>query len=428
MSRITSAVAVFLALTLMAVTPAWGQAVTAIQLRFPALLPSQTGTVNATAPPGGGNITLYYWIVTRYPIGATQPRGPAAAIRTLGIANLAKGPVVISWQAMPGATGYDVIRGTTPSLLANACVGCVVSSNQSTTTFTDNGGGVVNWPTAGTIMAASKILTFGLNNRDDSYPFLEGNGEFHISPARSTLDYSYLFEIFGPQMTGGAAQKTYALGINVTRPTTAVATGDSNDALVKGSYSNYAKNDANFIVRGINTAVNNRSPGTLGMVDNLISVSNKSGATSPVVNGLTVNAENFGVNATQHSGIDVSLKNEAAKATKEWGIRFRNLNNSIAGPSDAVLLAEEPALVNTGWNYIIDANGVKSPTHAFARLQNGSEIYFGTQTTRDTVRGEVGIAGTIGSFYMSSAGKMYLKVANANATTDWQLVTATAAD
>ena len=57
-----------------------------------------------------------------------------------------------------------------------------------------------------------------------------------------------------------------------------------------------------------------------------------------------------------------------------------------------------------------------------------THIYVGAQTTRDTVRGEVGTTGAIGSLYCSTAGKLYLKVANADATTDWQLVTATAAD
>ena len=99
----------------------------------------------------------------------------------------------------------------------------------------------------------------------------------------------------------------------------------------------------------------------------------------------------------------------------------------LTKPGDVVLV-EEPTLVNTGWNYIIDANGVKSPTHAFARLQNGSVVYYGAETTRDAVRAQVGLTGTIGSFYLSSAGKAYLKVANANATADWERVTTSAAD
>jgi hypothetical protein len=57
-----------------------------------------------------------------------------------------------------------------------------------------------------------------------------------------------------------------------------------------------------------------------------------------------------------------------------------------------------------------------------------TNIYVGAQTTRDTVRAEVGLLGAIGSVYFSSAGKIYLKVANADATADWAKVTSSAAD
>lgn len=388
-----------LVFALLAAMPAWGQQVTAAQLNFVGLLPSQPGTVSATSTGVGGNVNLYYWVTARYPIGVTMPKGPATAVRTAGVAGLGASPVVVSWQAVPGATGYDVIRGTTTTILspANACVNCVVSSNQATTSFTDAGGGVVNWPTAGTVMATSKIITMAMNNRDESYPYLAINGEFHSLATRSTLDYAYLYNFEG-NMTGGAAQKTYLLNLTATRPTTAAATGDSNDAVIKGVYNNYAKNDANFIERGINMVANNRSPGTLGMLDNLISVSSKSGSTSPIVNGLTVNAENFGTNANQHSGIDVSIKNEAAKATLEFGIRVRNLNNSLANASDAVLLVPADALANTGWLYGIDFNGAKIATDL--RTHAGNQLLSGTGAPA----GGLCTAPTLGSIYLNVSG------------------------
>lgn len=52
----------------------------------------------------------------------------------------------------------------------------------------------------------------------------------------------------------------------------------------------------------------------------------------------------------------------------------------------------------------------------------------GAATTRDTVRAEVGAGVPIGALYSSTAGKLYLKVADAGETADWQKVTATAAD
>jgi hypothetical protein len=55
-------------------------------------------------------------------------------------------------------------------------------------------------------------------------------------------------------------------------------------------------------------------------------------------------------------------------------------------------------------------------------------VFVGVSTTRAAVLAECGEAAAIGAIYLSSAGKQYLKVANAAANTDWQKVTATAAD
>lgn len=94
--------------------------------------------------------------------------------------------------------------------------------------------------------------------------------------------------------------------------------------------------------------------------------------------------------------------------------------------------------------YKIDTSGEAKLANGRAILQNDSGtaifgatsfipagttyIYTGACTTRDTVRAEVGLGGAIGSVYFSSAGKIYLKVANADATADWAKVTSSAAD
>lgn len=54
--------------------------------------------------------------------------------------------------------------------------------------------------------------------------------------------------------------------------------------------------------------------------------------------------------------------------------------------------------------------------------------YTGSASTRAAVRAQVGATPTVGSVYRSTAGKLYVKVANAGADTDWQKVTTTAAD
>lgn len=57
----------------------------------------------------------------------------------------------------------------------------------------------------------------------------------------------------------------------------------------------------------------------------------------------------------------------------------------------------------------------------------GPSVYFGSNTTRATVLAEYPLA-KVGSLYASTAGKLYLRVAVAGAETDWQKVTASAAD
>lgn len=78
------------------------------------------------------------------------------------------------------------------------------------------------------------------------------------------------------------------------------------------------------------------------------------------------------------------------------------------------------ALLNSSGVSLFAANGM---------FPNGTTaIYVGACTTRDTLRAEVGTGGAIGSLYLSSAGKLYVKTAAGDATTDWQKVTSTAAD
>lgn len=57
-------------------------------------------------------------------------------------------------------------------------------------------------------------------------------------------------------------------------------------------------------------------------------------------------------------------------------------------------------------------------------------IIKGSATTRSGLRTDISDSSAIsnGSIYLSTAGKMYLKVNNANAATDWEKVTTSAAD
>ena len=234
-------------------------------------------------------------------------------------------------------------------------------------------------------------------------------GQVAVSPTRidNGSGYAYLFNLndgggsSSGAMTGGAATKTYAINASVNRPTASAATGDSNDSVMKLSYNNYAANDSNFIIRGINSGINNRSGGTLGILEGgSIGAQNKSGGTSPTVRGLTVTPENYGTTATEFGGIDIVMKNEGAVATTEYGLRVRNLNNSIADAvGSAILISDTGA--NTGWDYVLDANGA-SVTTAEIRLSNGEII---SNTTDGTISFGAANIVTTGSLIMPTSAE-----------------------
>lgn len=71
---------------------------------------------------------------------------------------------------------------------------------------------------------------------------------------------------------------------------------------------------------------------------------------------------------------------------------------------------------------------------AAIRLANPNDVwglvpnYTGSASTRSAVRTQLGGVAAIGSVYRSTAGKAYLKVANAGANTDWERITTSAVD
>lgn len=195
---------------------------------------------------------------------------------------------------------------------------------------------------------------------DDTKKYLSLAENLNISPTvRWNEDYGYILRINDTVgvMTGGLNKKTYAIGVSVTRPPTAPATGDSNDATVRAAYSNYAVNDLNFIMRGLNLSLNNQSGGRVGQMNHALGCQNKSGATAPVVVGLTITPENYGTVATEFGGLKLQLKNEGAVATLEYGLKIENLNNSLATKvTSAILVAKAGA--NTGFVTGLNLNGV----------------------------------------------------------------------
>lgn len=142
-------------------------------LTLQAPLPSGAQRASATAVGAAGTVNLYYYVATRYPQGLVLSPVITAA-NTVGIANLTGvNYVQIGWVAANGATGYYVIRGTTPTFLSSGtCTNCVVVANTANTTFSDVGGAVINWPPAGVPTASASRWNLILDNVTLASPYL----------------------------------------------------------------------------------------------------------------------------------------------------------------------------------------------------------------------------------------------------------------
>jgi hypothetical protein len=185
---------------------------------------------------------------------------------------------------------------------------------------------------------------------------IDKHDTFIFQPTRKLDAYYYGFSMdFSNTFRGKVAQKSYGLSLTGSKSASYASTGDSNDALLKISGNNYAANDTNFVFRGLNAAIANRSGGVLGLLEHSIGTQAKSGGTVTNLKGLSITAENYGTMGASGTfgGLDILLKNEAAVATTEFGLRIRNENNSIAGDlADAILISDTGA--NTGFTHFVD--------------------------------------------------------------------------
>lgn len=120
----------------------------------------------------GQGPTLHYWVVARYAAGASVPLGPASVPNTPGAANLSASRYVeITWMAVEGATGYDVIRSTS-AVYPAPCTACAVVLNTTSLSAADTGTALSAYPPSGLQAAQSTLTTIQTNGRDYSTPAL----------------------------------------------------------------------------------------------------------------------------------------------------------------------------------------------------------------------------------------------------------------
>jgi hypothetical protein len=80
-----------------------------------------------------GPQTYYFWIVSNFTIGNSNPAGPFVLTQgpnTLSSSNYA----ALSWQPVPGAASYDILMTSTPAAPTGAC-SCAIAVAQTATTY-----------------------------------------------------------------------------------------------------------------------------------------------------------------------------------------------------------------------------------------------------------------------------------------------------
>lgn len=149
-------------------------------------------------------------------------------------------------------------------------------------------------------------------------------------------------------------------------------------------------------------------------------------------------SQNLSNNA--NASINVNVSNDLANSTANFGELGMNSSGfSGSGPfghPSAVYIAAATSNLAIGTydshpaHIVVNSNITWTyGTDGYTTLPSGQIVFTGAATTRAAVNTQVGATGSNGSIYLSTAGKMYLRVDGTGvATTDWQRVTTTAAD
>lgn len=177
-----------------------------------------------------GQQTLYYWVVARYPSGYSSPVGPASAFQTVGAANLSvTNYVAVSWSAMPQATGYDVLRSTTPTFPAPAgCTACAVVLNTPGAAVNDTGAALSAWPAAGTSPAVPSQAVLNLDNTSAAQPFV------NVSLLSQKFSQVYKMVLVSGTPTAGNCAQWGSYGL-LTDAGAACGTGSGGSSVAAGT-------------------------------------------------------------------------------------------------------------------------------------------------------------------------------------------------
>jgi hypothetical protein len=129
-----------------------------LQIITPAL-PSVT-SVNAAVVGNPGPATYYYWVVAKYSTGNAAP-SPAAIVANAPNVLSATNYVQVSWQAVSGASSYDLLRTTSPQLPTTPAA-IAVATAVTATAYSDQGAALASY-TLSTAPAGQTALEISPN-------------------------------------------------------------------------------------------------------------------------------------------------------------------------------------------------------------------------------------------------------------------------
>lgn len=251
-----------------------------------------------------------------------------------------------------------------------------------------------------------------------------------FSVVRDTNTYSYgvKFDSDDDFFTGGAAKKSYLVYIGGTRPAASPATGDSNDAMLRMDFSNYAVNDTNFIMRGINMDVQNRSSGILNLLEGAKFTArqrNDAGAIT-ALRGVYVNSQvnvGSGLIGTSCEGIFVEQQLEANMPATSFGVRVLNrTDGSYTLPTAGFAVRNNGTSGCLGYKFGLDLYDSNADTCSDAEIRMNDEVCIITKAGVPGATDGDGVAGP-GSICVDTTNKKLYVNGGTKATPDWKLVT-----
>jgi len=197
-------------------------------------------------------------------------------------------------------------------------------------------------------------------------------------------------EAVGSSVVIEQLMKTYGLYIAGDRGTAAPQYNDSNAALFKLAHTNYAPNDASFVMRGISMLLNNYTAGTLSLLEGaLISVrqrKNSGAITSLRALNLAVELETGGsgpgVVSTQIKGLQVDMRLHGNCPANSAGVEvWNNTDGVYAVPTAAFAVKNAGTSGCVGFTYGMDFYDTQSA----AKTWNIAQLRLGKTAAEDVV-------------------------------------------